>query len=152
MVLPSPIQTFLAEHTLATIATIASDNPYPHILPVFYVARESVVYFASNKKNKKLQDIISHPQIALSITDEKLMASLEMKGTALLVKSSEKKLEVLKKISEVAVSESKNAFPPLVQLDTGEGIEVVEFSVVWFRLSSYDREKPEFLESSTVVS
>jgi nitroimidazol reductase NimA-like FMN-containing flavoprotein (pyridoxamine 5'-phosphate oxidase superfamily) len=149
MNLPRPVLSFLHEHWIATIATISQEDDYPHVVPIFYIAKENgTIYFLSNVNSKKLENILSHPHIGMVITNSDTLTSLELKGDATVVSAAAEKLQLVQEINTVATKASSNAFPPVLQLNDGSSIQVIKFSIEWYRLSSYGGKEPEFTEGT----
>lgn len=143
--LPLEVQKFLSLHNLATIATVSEDNDYPYVLPVFYIIDDnSTLYFASHKDSKKIRNILSHPHIGISITDAAILTSLQLHGKAIV---SEQNNELFNKILAVANENSGSSFAPIMQLQTGV-VQVVTFTIDWYRLASYSDNQPDFIEGA----
>jgi nitroimidazol reductase NimA-like FMN-containing flavoprotein (pyridoxamine 5'-phosphate oxidase superfamily) len=108
--LPSEVQNFLTSNNIATLATLSDKNDYPYVLPVFYIIDKNFhLYFASRKDTRKIQNILFHPHIGISITDSLNLISLQLHGTAKITKSTP---EMVEKI-------------------------VLTFTIEWFQLANY---------------
>lgn len=131
------VQNFFTHHTLATIATKASENRYPHVTPLFYVTDENLhLYFMSHENSEKLKKILSNPRITVSITDQSTITTLQLKGVTTAIEDSPKKIEVMEKIIRVSNDASNNSFPPITKLSGGP-LHVYEFTPQWFQYSNF---------------
>ncbi|MBI3379456.1 pyridoxamine 5'-phosphate oxidase family protein [Candidatus Gottesmanbacteria bacterium] len=143
--LPIEVQEFISSNSIATIATISKENDYPYVLPVFYVTdNRFYLYFATHKQSKKLDNILSHPHIGISITDPTNLISLQLQGTATIAQQNP---EIIQKLITISNAMSEYSMPPIMKINTGI-MQVVTFIIHWYRLARYSEKNALFIEGT----
>jgi general stress protein 26 len=92
--LKDKIDQYLANHYYLNLATVSlQGNPMAHTLA--YVSKDSVVYLATNKNTRKVQNIMHNPHVAYTVDEDDPdwfdMQALQVEGKASII-SDEKEL------------------------------------------------------------
>ena len=88
---------YLANHYYLNLATVSPDGrPMAHT--VAYVSEREIVYLATNKNTRKVQNIMQNPQVAFTVDEDDPdwfdMKALQVEGKATIVASEEELREV----------------------------------------------------------
>jgi|GEM_PF-1647070 len=76
---------FLSGNRVAALAT-SDKQGTPHAAPVHFVAHKNLdIYFTSRVESRKFRNLVFNPVIAMAITDEGTMATLQLTGQAIRV-------------------------------------------------------------------
>lgn len=87
------VRDFLNDHRKAVFATVDSEK-VPHTSLMLYVIDDELnVYFGTRKAFKKYEQLLEHPEIALSIIEEKLdpLKVVDIRGQAVPISEAETK-------------------------------------------------------------
>ena len=92
---------YLSKRKFITLAT-SSINGEPLTHPVAYVNNGANVFISTNKKSRKVKNIIQNPKVAYSVYDqtENLdeIRSIQMEGKATLIEEQKEIIEITKKL------------------------------------------------------
>jgi nitroimidazol reductase NimA-like FMN-containing flavoprotein (pyridoxamine 5'-phosphate oxidase superfamily) len=90
---------YLSRKKFLTLAT-SNKNSKPLTHPVAYINIGSSVYFSTNKKSRKVKNIMENPTVAYSIFDETEyldeVRSIQMQGEASIVEDENELLKIYK--------------------------------------------------------
>ncbi len=95
--LKNKICEYLASHYYLNLATVSPQgNPMAHTLA--YVSEEAVVYLATNKNTRKVQNIMQNPHVAYTVDEDEPdwfdMQALQVEGRASLITDEKELREV----------------------------------------------------------
>ncbi len=113
------MEEFLAKPLLMRIGLVDSDG-YPIVHPVWFLYRDGVLFFLSNKKSKKVMLLKNNPKIYFTIDTDK-PSGVRGKGNAMLIDDDELAIDLMKqmilrylgsidsKVSEMLIEEAKES-------------------------------------------
>lgn len=134
---------FLNEHSLASIATVA-DNGQPHVANVYYVIDEKLnVYCVTRTETSKFQNIKNNPRVALVVTDEETVETVQFLGVAEVVKDETQASDILQKLWKTTLN-SQSWPAPIVKLSSGD-LTLIRIKPTELKLGNF---KPIHLEDS----
>ena len=92
--LKDKIYEYLASHYYLNLATVSlQDSPVVHTMA--YVSKDAIVYMATNKNTRKVQNIMLNPRVAYTVDEDDPdwfgMQALQVEGRA-SISTDEKKL------------------------------------------------------------
>jgi general stress protein 26 len=95
--LKNKICEYLASHYYLNLATVSPQgNPMAHTLA--YVSEEAVVYLATNKNTRKVQNIMQNPRVAYTVDEDEPdwfnMQALQVEGRASIITDEKELREV----------------------------------------------------------
>ncbi|WP_410509540.1 pyridoxamine 5'-phosphate oxidase family protein [Methanosarcina hadiensis] len=95
--LKSKICEYLANHYYLNLATISPEGrPMAHTMA--YVSESEIVYLATNKNTRKVQNIMQNPQVAFTVDEDDPdwfnMQALQVEGKASIVADENEMREV----------------------------------------------------------
>lgn len=95
--LKSKIREYLANHYYLNLATISSEGrPMAHTMA--YVSECEIVYLATNKNTRKVQNIMQNPKVAFTVDEDDpdwfSMQALQVEGRASIVADEKELREV----------------------------------------------------------
>jgi len=95
--LKTKICEYLANHYYLNLATISSEGkPMAHTMA--YVSENEIVYLATNKNTRKVQNIMQNPQVAFTVDEDDPdwfdMKALQVEGKASIVADENELREV----------------------------------------------------------
>jgi len=95
--LKNKICEYLASHYYLNLATVSPQgNPMAHTLA--YVSEEAVVYLATNKNTRKVQNIMQNPNVAYTVDEDEPdwfdMQALQVEGRASIITDEKELREV----------------------------------------------------------
>jgi general stress protein 26 len=101
--LKNKICEYLASHYYLNLATVSPQgNPMAHTMA--YVSEEAVVYLATNKNTRKVQNIMHNPHVAYTVDEDEPdwfdMQALQVEGRASII-TDEKEL---REVGEIMVA------------------------------------------------
>jgi general stress protein 26 len=101
--LKDKINQYLANHFYLNLATVSPQgSPMAHTMA--YVTKDSVVYLATNKNTRKVQNIMKNPKVAYTVDDDDPdwfdMQALQVEGKASIITDE----KVLREIGEIMVA------------------------------------------------
>ena len=90
--LKDKINQYLANHYYLNLATVSPQgSPMAHTMA--YVSKDSVVYLATNKNTRKVQNIMHNPHVAYTIDEDDPdwfdMQALQVEGKASIITDEE---------------------------------------------------------------
>ena len=111
--LEEKINQYLANHYYLNLATVSPQgNPMAHTMA--YVSKDSVVYLATNKNTRKVQNITQNPNVAYTIDEDDPdwfdMQALQVEGKASIITDEEE----LREIGEILAAK----FPIVADMPT----------------------------------
>jgi general stress protein 26 len=110
---------FLKNHTLAAIATVSSEST-PHVANVYYVVDDDLqIYCVTRTDTSKFQNIKNNPIVALVVTDEETVETVQLIGKAMVVKDETQASTILEKLWKVTLS-SQSWPAPIVKISSGD--------------------------------
>ena len=113
--LTSEVFDFIAQNRAAAFATSSKQN-IPHVATVFCVADDDLtIYFATRVESRKFRNLSAQPVVSMAFTNEKLMETVELTGTAKRVESLPEEQEILYRLVTLRHQE-RNQEPPPMQL------------------------------------
>jgi general stress protein 26 len=142
--LKNKICEYLASHYYLNLATVSPQgNPMAHTMA--YVSEEAVVYLATSKNTRKIQNIMHNPYVAYTVDEDDPdwfdMQALQVEGRASII-TDEKEL---REVGEIMVAK----FPVAADMSPDPDIVMVKIEpeVVYYldyRIEFGHREKVDF--------
>jgi general stress protein 26 len=132
--LKSDILNFLQNNTTGVIATVTPAYFAHSAAITFYVDTDMSIYFLTRKESKKFQNLSLNPSISLTAFEEKILpTSVHIDGTAEIMDSEVKKIEIKKILIERSWNESY--LPPVMRQEGSEIvlIKITPKKATWFR-------------------
>lgn len=126
---------FLTSQSIAALATIDSDGS-PSVATIYYtVAKPPNILFITKSETAKLINIRSHPIVALAITDEDKVTTLQLKGRAKEVTDPK---TIGKAFDDITSKSAHPQYwpPPIVKMKRGDFV-VVSITPFTMKLSDY---------------
>jgi len=101
--LEDKINQYLADHYYLNLATVSPQgNPMAHTMA--YVSKDSVVFLATNKNTRKVQNITQNPNVAYTVDEDDPnwfdMQALQVEGKASIITDEEE----LREFGEIMVA------------------------------------------------
>lgn len=111
---------FLATHAICTVSSIGR-NGYPYGATMFYFVdqKEHTIRIVTRSETETAQNLRASRRVALTITDEKMLATMHVRGDAVIDDEPEKGYEIMQEIMKGDLMPVKNALPPVAQLKEG---------------------------------
>jgi uncharacterized pyridoxamine 5'-phosphate oxidase family protein len=139
------ILRFLRINHLASLATV-SPKGQPESSDVYFGVDESFhLFFPTGTDSRKYKNLMKHPRVALSITDERQQVTLQMEGEATLIKKVRKDSKAAKLLTEVLtpgifeiLKLMKDPLPPVLKIPNGE-LALFKVTVDWMRWADFNQ-------------
>lgn len=101
--LKNKVNKYLADHYYLNLATVSPQgNPMAHTLA--YVSEEAIVYLATRKNTRKVQNIMHNPHVAYTVDEDDPdwfdMKALQVEGRASIINDEKE----LREIGEIMVA------------------------------------------------
>jgi general stress protein 26 len=101
--LKNKVNKYLADHYYLNLATVSPQgNPMAHTLA--YVSEEAIVYVATRKNTRKVQNIMHNPHVAYTVDEDDPdwfdMKALQVEGRASIINDEKE----LREIGEIMVA------------------------------------------------
>jgi len=101
--LENKVNKYLADHYYLNLATVSPQgNPMAHTLA--YVSEEAIVYLATRKNTRKVQNIMHNPHVAYTVDEDDPdwfdMKALQVEGRASIINDEKE----LREIGEIMVA------------------------------------------------
>ena len=101
--LTNKVNKYLADHYYLNLATVSPQgNPMAHTLA--YVSEEAIVYVATRKNTRKVQNIMHNPRVAYTVDEDDPdwfdMKALQVEGRASIINDEKE----LREIGEIMVA------------------------------------------------
>jgi general stress protein 26 len=101
--LKNKVNKYLADHYYLNLATVSPQgNPMAHTLA--YVSEEAIVYLATRKNTRKVQNIMHNPHVAYTVDEDDPdwfdMKALQVEGRASIINNEKE----LREIGEIMVA------------------------------------------------
>jgi len=126
---------FLMSHSIAALATVDEDGS-PSVATIYYtVLKPPEILFITKSETAKLINIRKKSLIALAISDEDKLTTLQLKGTAQEIKDP----EILDKVIDKITSKSAHPAywpPPIIKMEQGNFV-VLKITPTIMKLSDY---------------
>ena len=111
--LENKINQYLADHYYLNLATVSPQgNPMAHTMA--YVSKDSVVFLATNKNTRKVQNITQNPNVAYTVDEDDPnwfdMQALQVEGKASIIIEEQE----LREIGEILAAK----FPIVADMPT----------------------------------
>ncbi len=136
---------FLKEHDLAVIATV-SEKGDPLASAVYYWLDEDYsFYFLTKSKTRKFQNIEDTGKLAVVVSDEAKLTTVQGEGKAEVVKDPSTQAEIMNHLATIKSTQDKAWFPPIAQIEAGSFV-VVKCKVDHLQLSEFNHGKPSVNE------
>lgn len=114
------VRDFLEEHPVATLAT-ADENAIPQASTIYFVLDDDFnFYFITKEETQKFKNLIANKHAALAIHEVASQRTVQVTGTAVLVKEVDKFLDIFDKIVAISAGETNSDRPPVSKLFAGD--------------------------------
>lgn len=137
------LQFIILNHTLH-VATISSDEPKPQIATVYYIFDGDFIYFPAPSQSVRIKNISANKNIAMVITNESSLVTLQIEGEAEIVDDVETEKDIIEKYSRISNEASTLSFPPITK--TKDSFRIVRCFIKWYRYSDFSGPKKFVLE------
>lgn len=126
---------FLKSHTMAALATVDEDGS-PSVATIYYTTLvPPEILFITKSETAKLINMRANPTVALAISDENQLTTLQLKGTAQEVRDP----EVIDKVFDHITNKSAHPAhwpPPIIKMKQGNFV-VMSITPTIMKLSDY---------------
>ncbi|MDA1169060.1 MAG: pyridoxamine 5'-phosphate oxidase family protein [bacterium] len=140
---------FLTDNRLAVLSTV-HESCAPQSAFIYYVVdKDYSICFATPRESRKIKNILKNNRVALVVAQEIEPYELQVEGVAEIITDFKTKSTIWNKYSYVANKNPASLnFPPLMQLETNEGLEVMKIKIQWFRYSEFSGHEPYITEGA----
>ncbi|MCA9332964.1 pyridoxamine 5'-phosphate oxidase family protein [Candidatus Saccharibacteria bacterium] len=111
-------RNFLNTHNSGVLSTIDRAGNV-HGATIYYVANSDTVYMLTKSDTEKARNVLVHPQVALTITEELAYQTLQLRGFAEVVNNNDKKNEVFNQILKFRNELDQTTLPPVTKVQNG---------------------------------
>src|SRR5262249_53886886 len=125
---------FLKSHPLAVLSTISSDGSVDAAVIYAIVTDDLHFFFITKPDTKKAKNIVSNPQAALTIADQSLQTTVQVKGT---IHDMQQATNYTQLFLNVAESISSLGTPPLSKLKSSTEYVLYKFTTQWMRYADF---------------
>lgn len=128
-------KALIKNNKMAAVATVSSDGK-PDSAYFYYCFDENdnSIFFATTSESKKLQNLKSNSNIAISISDMSIQQEIQLYGKANIIKDSEKAAELLMCIHK-SLDGLRNQWP-LLKLHPAD-VVIVKVIIEKFKFSHF---------------
>lgn len=123
VLLDAEITRFLEQHELTTLSTLDRSGNV-HGASVYYTYMNSFIYVLTKELTNKARNILVHSQVALTVTDEQAMKTLELEGIAEVETDLSLRQQAFKKIVKERVYQDGKKLPPVTNLEAGSFVVI----------------------------
>ncbi len=146
-----PEQNTLSKHKIINLKTAESNFLNTHYLgvlssvgrtgiisgsAVYYLTKDSKIYFITKSETEKARNIISNPQIAFTVFEELTYETLQISGIALVVTDIETRNQVFQNILKIRNMQDNVTTPPVTKLNQGSYV-VFEIGITEAKYHKY---------------
>lgn len=113
------IISYINQHAAAVLGTI-NENNEPHGAVIFvYANNDGKIYFLTKNQTQKYNNLISHPQVSLTIFDQSNNSTLQASGQAHQIDDPEVNNQVMPHITRAQMG-SPEWLPPIAKIQAGD--------------------------------
>ena len=132
--LNSTEEKFLEKHELATLSTIDRRGNVDGAAVYYCTFGDGLLYILTKGGTQKMHNVFAHPQVAVTIYDERSLQTLQIQGIAKIETDSLIKSKVFKQIVRERDYDGEMRLPPVTQLrDESFMVICVQPTVTRFR-------------------
>jgi general stress protein 26 len=95
-----------------------------HGASVYYTYTGGFIYVLTKELTNKARNILVHSQIALTVTDEQALKTLELEGLAEVETDLLARQQVFNKITKERVYQDGRKLPPITNLEAGSFVVI----------------------------
>lgn len=107
------VYQFLCSFKMAALATVDAHGR-PHVATVYCVAdKELNIFFTSSTKGRKFENMMVRPEVAMVITDEDSLSTVQLSGRAESREGTEIEADILKQLWRLRFDEPAWPVPPI---------------------------------------
>lgn len=127
--LQAEVLGFLGSFKAATLAT-ADLRGRPHAATVYCVMDDDLnVYFSTGTRGRKYENLMARPEVAMVITDEKNVATMQMSGVATSLEGSEIEQSILARLWRLRFNDEVWPVPAIKLFEQGFSSELTVIRV-----------------------
>lgn len=127
---------FLRSHPVAHLATL-DQHGRPRISTVYYYVNSMMeIFIVTLEETDKYKNIQQDGNIAFVVTDEKMQQTVQMQGTASLVRDPGVRAAIIEQLAVVQARNKSGWPPPIIKLDKG-GLRLVKIKPSWIRFLDF---------------
>jgi general stress protein 26 len=130
------IMSYIDDHPIGVVSTINEDGTLHAATVYIFTASHHTVCFITRNKTRKYQNIISRPNIALTIFDQHEVSTLQAAGKAFTA-TDEHMLDMFKQQMEKMQAMRADAMPPIEKLTQSGEFVLVGIELQQARLAEY---------------
>lgn len=123
VLLDAEITRFLEQHELATLSTLDRSGNV-HGASVYYTYTGGFIYVLTKELTNKARNILVHSQVALTVTDEQALKTLELEGLAEVETDLLARQQAFNKITKERVYQDGRKLPPVTNLEAGSFVVI----------------------------
>lgn len=113
------IYNFLKENPIGVLSTVnRSGHPHGSVI-YFNIDEHFIVTFLTKSKTKKYQNIVTNPEIIITVFESNTQTTAEINGKAKLVKDSFEINAIAGSILGASLKTSDSGLPPISKLEAG---------------------------------
>ncbi len=110
------LKDFLASHPVASLATVSKERT-PHSSTIYFISNEHFdFYFLTTDDTIKHKQIGENKRVALNITDEEKIMTVQVEGNAQSVQDREEKSKIINQLKLIHYGNRKIENPPISKL------------------------------------
>lgn len=110
---------FLLDNRSAALATAGKKGP-PHVATIFFVPRKNLtLYFTTRTSGRKFQNLIAQPRVAMAITDDEKLITVQLSGVTEQVANPRLEREILQDLWLFRHKDPNWPIPPMKLYERG---------------------------------
>ncbi len=131
------VYAWLTEANSGMLATVSADGE-PHISTIFFVVDEDFnMYFSTKTGTRKYGDMQENNRVALAVTDERLLVTVQLRGTVTTLKEGENEKGSFVRLM-AADNRGARWMPPISKIDAGEYV-MMKITPTWLRYGDFSK-------------
>lgn len=126
----STAHKFLSAHRAATLATVNAKKK-PDAATVFYIVdKDLTIYFMTRIESRKFRNLEMQHEVAMVISDEQTMETIQLSGTAERIENFEEERGVLSKLWTADYRNPNWPGPAVKLFESGHSVQLAVVKVV----------------------
>jgi len=114
------ITKFIHQHPVGVVATADSSGTV-HAATVYFVADDQLnIYFVTKEQTQKAKNLQQNPSVALALYDAENQTTLQVQGTASILKNIGEFMGIYNQILDASTQTSSSERSPVSKLNAGD--------------------------------
>ena len=110
---------YIASKRMATLATVGANYKPDAALVHIVIHKDFSIYFTGRLNSRKITNLTLNPKVAMSITDEANLSTIQLCGFALIIKDLEKEQSIIQELWQLRFRDSVWPIPTVKLLNDG---------------------------------